>query len=97
MVQENELFNLLMAVIGLLVFRISLRKIEFPGAAYFRLGFLTLILSFVFTIVEGFVWPRFFNGLEHLTFGVAGVIFCIGCWQMSRSNHSPVERMPEKR
>ena len=97
MVQENELFNLLMAVIGLLVFRVSLRKVQFPGAVYFRLGFLVLILSFVFTIVEGFLWPRFFNIMEHLAYGISGFVFSIGCWRLLNSAHSPITGAPEIR
>ena len=97
MIQESELFNLLMAAIGLLVFRVSLQKVRFQGAACFRYGFISMILSFGFTIVEGYLWQPFFNLLEHMAFALAGILFCAGCWQLMTRRRQAAAETTESR
>ena len=75
MIQYSEIVTLSFALIGMAVLLPLARDLETRGVAYLRAGFVVLLLSYVFTILEGFVWHDGFNLLEHLGYGGAGLLF----------------------
>jgi hypothetical protein len=41
---------------------------------------LLILGAYVFTAIEGVLWPDLFNVLEHLCYALAGLSFAAGCW-----------------
>jgi hypothetical protein len=81
----GEVFNLafdiviFLFLIGYLVFSSNPRR-------FFIFPFGFLLLSHVFTVVEGFVLPEFFNVLEHFFFLASVVFLAIGLFKILREN-----------
>jgi hypothetical protein len=79
MIQHDEIITILIAV-GVLIFIFS----NFPRIRLIRswrlllAAFLTLFAAWTATIAEGFLWPDFFNTLEHL--GYAGCTILMAAW-----------------
>ncbi len=83
MIQESEAITL---ILGLIAAPIALRLYRaraLPGAAF--VGLWLLLGAYVFTIVEGFVLPDFFNALEHASLAASGVAFAVGAARMARA------------
>ncbi|MCK5879310.1 MAG: hypothetical protein KAH24_06000 [Holophagae bacterium] len=54
-----------------------------PFFPYLYAGFLALLLGSVFTVTEGFIFPVFFNLVEHVCYAAGGIFFLIGCLKMA--------------
>ena len=80
MVQTTELFQLALALVLAPLVARSLRSVKIPGRRYIGHALLFAILSYVFTILEGFVAPDSFNLLEHLAVAGCGVFFGLSAW-----------------
>jgi len=50
-------------------------------------GLCIILVSSISTVAEGFYAPIFFNTLEHLCYGLAGVIFALACHQSYKQIH----------
>ncbi|ANA39701.1 MULTISPECIES: hypothetical protein [Geobacter] len=86
MFQESELFNLVLGVISLIFFAgFGTRRLSIPRSLLVAYG--CLLLSYLFTVVEGFIAPDAFNLLEHLAGAAAGVMFAYGCLHISRRSN----------
>ncbi|MDP2234304.1 MAG: hypothetical protein Q8K89_11755 [Actinomycetota bacterium] len=44
-----------------------------PGRKYSLTAFASIYASYVWMLLEDLFWPSFFNALQHLSYGVAGV------------------------
>ncbi|BEH09347.1 MULTISPECIES: hypothetical protein [Geobacter] len=87
MYQESEIFNLVLGVISLIFFTgFGTRRLNIPRSLLIAYG--CLLLSYLFTVVEGFIAPDAFNLLEHLAVAVAGVVFAYACLHISRVRNS---------
>jgi hypothetical protein len=87
MYQESEIFNLVLGGISLIFFTgFGTRRLNIPRSLLIAYG--CLLLSYLFTVVEGFIAPDAFNLLEHLAVAVAGVVFAYGCLHISRKQSS---------
>ena len=87
MYQESEIFNLVLGVISLIFFAgFGTRRLSIPRSLLIAYG--CLLLSYLFTVVEGFIAPDTFNLLEHLADAVAGAVFAYGCLHISRKRSS---------
>jgi len=85
--QPSEIVNLLIAVFLAPVMWIGLRDVRVAGKRFFISGYGVMLLAFVATIIEqddkSQLWG-FFNTLEHLALGFAGVMFAIGAYAVMR-------------
>ena len=82
MVQENEIVMLLLGL-GVLIFMLGNRQRikSIPASNILMACFYTLVTGWVFTVVEGFIWPGFFNLLEHLCYAGSSVLMAVWCWK----------------
>jgi uncharacterized membrane protein YoaK (UPF0700 family) len=75
LIQDNELFN---ALLGLAVFvflvarRHALRRL--PKPSLLLAAYVCLLVAWIATIVESFVWPYAFNVTEHASYAISGVL-----------------------
>ena len=83
MVQDNELVNLLSGIAAILVLIFIAGKIERGKLYFFYTAFGAMLCAYTTTILEGYLWPDFFNLVEHFSLAVAGILFAIGCWYLS--------------
>lgn len=75
MVEQAEIYQLIVAVLLVpLIFR-SLFSIDVPGERPVIVGLLAMGLAYLFTVLEGFYAPELFNTLEHAMYAVSGVAF----------------------
>ena len=85
MFQESEIVDLVLAVGLAPLMYSSVRRLEIPGKAAFLTGFLFMVASYIFTIVESVALPGAFNIVEHAALAAAGVSFAVGVWQLRSS------------
>jgi hypothetical protein len=75
MLQQTEVYQLIVAIILAPLIVRSLRSIDLPGTRPIVLGVAAMALAFVFTVVEGFYAPELSNSLEHAMYAVSGIAF----------------------
>ena len=80
MLQENEVVMLMIGA-GVLVFMLINRAWikQVPAHGLFFSAFGVLFSGWVFTVVEGFLLPVFFNFLEHLCYAGSSVLLVFWC------------------
>lgn len=83
----TEIFVLTMFLIALPLCVMLFRSTRLPGDRYFFLSFLALLFSNVFTVVEGWLMPAFFNELEHLFIFLSSVSMFIAVFSFVRDRH----------
>ncbi len=90
MIQENELILLLLGV-GVLIFLMTnasqLRRI--PEFRLLVASYVTLFLGWAFTVLEGLLWSRLINFMEHLCYAVSSVVLALWIWKVCRSEKEP--------
>ena len=74
----NELMNLIADFISLPILAVVFFNKNLPKYRIFLVALLLIFLSHVFTIVEGYVWPEFFNFIEHIFITFSGALFVFG-------------------
>ncbi|TGK88002.1 hypothetical protein EHQ23_03905 [Leptospira bourretii] len=77
MYQISEVLNLIFDTIGLLITLRLLWSGLIPKFYYLILGFVCVWLSNIFTVVEGYVFPDFFNVLEHSFYFISSLLFLV--------------------
>lgn len=77
MYQISEVLNLIFDTIGLLITLRLLWSGLIPKFYYLILGFVCVWLSNIFTVVEGYVFPDFFNVLEHSFYFISSLLFFV--------------------
>ena len=84
MYQESEIINLVSGIISLLIILVIARTKELPRFRFFSSAFIAILLAYLWTVVEGFLFFRLFNFLEHMSYAAAGVLFAAGCLSLAR-------------
>ncbi|EKJ88028.1 hypothetical protein CLV96_3635 [Leptospira meyeri] len=77
MYQISEVLNLIFDTIGLLITVRLLWSGLIPKFYFLILGFVCVWLSNIFTVVEGFIFPDFFNVLEHSFYFISSLFFLV--------------------
>ncbi|EMJ88287.1 hypothetical protein [Leptospira meyeri] len=77
MYQISEVLNLIFDTIGLLITVRLLWSGLIPKFYFLILGFVCVWLSNIFTVVEGFIFPDFFNVLEHSFYFISSLLFLV--------------------
>jgi hypothetical protein len=82
--QESEIITLIMGIIGLVILWDTFKKFKLPATDLIKAAYLCILCSYLFTILEGIVYPAFFNLVEHLGYTLAGVFFAAACWRLTK-------------
>ncbi|MCG6141712.1 hypothetical protein EHR01_06840 [Leptospira mtsangambouensis] len=77
MYQISEVLNLIFDTIGLLITLRLLWSGLIPKFYFLILGFVCVWLSNIFTVVEGYIFPDFFNVLEHSFYFISSLLFLV--------------------
>ena len=85
MIQDNELVNLLSGLAAIVVLVFIAGKVERGKLYFFYAAFGAMLCAYTTTILEGCFWPTFFNRIEHFSLAVAGILFALGTWHLSRN------------
>jgi len=88
MFQENEVINLILALISILMFAFIFKKMGLPRLRLLYIGFIFILCGYLFTVIEGVIWLEFFNLLEHLCYAISGILFAAGCLSIIRHSTS---------
>jgi hypothetical protein len=80
MIQPGEIVNLFVTTI-LLIYFITLIKHSSSIMKLWFSGVLLMLLSQISTIIEGFIYPSFFNFSKHFCFTCSCILFFIGALQ----------------
>ena len=84
MIQASEVLSLAFDIIVVFFIIVLYRTGAIPRYIYFFIGYGCVLLSNVFTVAEGFVFPDVLNMLEHLSYFASGVFFFLGFVQYFR-------------
>lgn len=77
MIKPSE-FQILLLAVTLAPLAVGMyRAIRWPGRTWLAVTLAAMLVSYVSTVVEGFVAETFFNLVEHLSLAVAGVAFAM--------------------
>ena len=87
MFQESEIVTLLLGVASLSIFFLLFRGTWLPQRRFIKTGFVCILCSYVFTVIEGILWHSFFNMLEHISYALAGIFFAAGARSIIRMQH----------
>jgi hypothetical protein len=80
MILENEVIQLIIGLGGLVFILINRQRLKRPRVmALLVAGFNFLLAAWVFTVLEGFIWPRLLNLLEHLSYFASSVLVLLWC------------------
>lgn len=74
-VQPNEVATLVFGLAGALILIRLAKESPLPGFRLFYLAYGSVVAAYWFTVLEGFLWARFLNFLEHLSLAAAGILF----------------------
>ncbi len=87
MYQQNEIVMLLLGV-GVLIFAIRNRKglKRLPSCIILMTAFYLLLVTWLATVLEGFIWNTFFNLVEHVGLAASSVLTTIWCWKAFTDN-----------
>jgi hypothetical protein len=80
--QESEIVDLLMAVFLTPIMYVAFVKVHLAGKRWFLLGYLAMMVAYVFTVAEGYAAPDLFNLLEHASYTLASLGFAGGAWSV---------------
>ncbi len=81
MVEINELLNIVIDLICLLFLFIARYRMQLHRYRLMIYGIILIVLSHIFSVIETFILPDFFNVLEHLLFNLAMVVITIGIYR----------------
>ncbi len=75
MFAANEIITLILGL-GIAVFFLAYRRRlqEWPGGRWLCRAYAATMAGWVLTVVEGFWLPELCNTLEHLSYGLAGLL-----------------------
>lgn len=80
-IQESEIIKLIFGL-GVLIYFFLNRKrlIELPYTKLFLTAYLVVLMGWVLTVVEGFVYADIINFLEHLCYTINSILLCTWCF-----------------
>ena len=96
MLQESEIFCLVLGLIGLPLLKELRARFRLPQADLFMAGYLCTVAAYAFTVAEGFFWPQLCNLLEHFCYALAALAFAAACLRLSRPESSAAARPPDE-
>ncbi len=74
--QSNEIVTLILGICMVLFFFANRRQIRtFPQPVLYLASYATLVVAWLFTVAEGFVWPESLNYLEHVFYMLSSLLF----------------------
>jgi len=80
---ENEIVMIILGIATLIFIFINHKRIKkFPSSAIFLSSFYVLFAGWIFTVLEGVLFPELFNLLEHLCYALSSVLLTVWCWQV---------------
>lgn len=81
MVEINEIFSLILGI-GCLIFAFVNRKQlkELPFVHLIFRSFYCLVTGWCMTVLEGFIWQKFFNLTEHISFALSALFLAGWFW-----------------
>lgn len=85
MLQQSEVVSLLLALSLAPVIFASVRNRAFTGKRAFVVATLAMVFSYAATVLEGVMFPVFFNALEHAFLALSGLGFAIALTQHVQS------------
>ena len=92
MFAENEIVMFFIAV-GVLIICIryysKIKRIN--NVKLLLIGFIVFFAACNFTIIEGFIFPRFFNFLEHISYLVSSLCITIWCFKAGLQTKSKIQ------
>lgn len=78
MVNYPEVLQLLLTALFVPLGYRGLRALNPAVGRWIAAALIVLLLSYVTTILEGYAWADFFNGVEHIGYAVTGICFALG-------------------
>jgi hypothetical protein len=89
MVQENEIVMLVLGL-GVLVFIMqSQRRLRMiPHRRTLLLSYVTLLIAWTSTVLEGFVFPHALNIVEHSCYMISMFIMLLWCYSVTNGDRS---------
>ena len=84
MLHENEVVMLALGIgvcFLILSYRRHLKRI--PRWSSFLTAYLLLMVAFVMTIAEGFLWSGVLNIIEHVCYAVSAILMAFWCWHFT--------------
>jgi len=90
-IQPSEVVALVFSLIAVGAFWFILRHRRGPRLHMMVVGALCMIVGYVCTVLEGFVWEDAFNTIEHVCYALSGVAFAVGSLRLTRAGASPEE------
>ena len=81
-ISHNEIVMLLLGV-GVCIFTIRNRAglKRLPASGIIMTAFYLLLVTWIATVLEGFIWNTFLNLLEHAGLAASSVLITIWCWK----------------
>lgn len=81
MVEERELFSMLLSTAVLALAYRSRRSLAYLESFPLLLASITLLAAgFIATVLEGLFWSIAFNILEHAAYGASSVLLALWAW-----------------
>ncbi|MHA1292812.1 MAG: hypothetical protein ACTSQJ_09120 [Promethearchaeota archaeon] len=78
MIQENEIIVFIIGIGTLIFIFINRLKINhIPESRIFVLAFVSFLIGWFFTILEGFLFGDLLNFIEHLCFAIGSILITI--------------------
>jgi len=94
MFQESEIVQLLLGLGMLPILWLARVPRRHPGFDLLYAGVGVMLASWVLTVLEGLVFPVFFNELEHFCHALSGLLILVACWTWARGGATPEEDAP---
>ena len=84
MVNENEVVMLALGIgVSFLMFSYRRHLRQIPRWSTFRWAYIVLMVAFVMTIAEGFLWGRTLNFIEHFCYAISAVLTAVWTWNFT--------------
>ena len=88
--QANEVASFVFGIIAAFVVLTFILREKLPSLRFVYAGFFAILAANFFTVIEGVLWEKVFNLLEHLSYAVAALFFTVASWKFG-SDRRPVE------
>jgi len=82
--EENEILTFILGLISIAIIIPFSQKLQLRGIKQFYIGIVFLVLSYLFTNVEGICCNEIFNLLEHSCVTISAIFFFIAVKKIKR-------------
>ena len=83
---STEVFVMVIFIVGCPFFYFMLRDSDLRGRKFFKLAYVLLTLSNIFTVVEEFWLYSLFNTCEHLCITIASIMMLVAVIKLTATN-----------